>query len=134
MSSCGTRPLAMIHSPVRTCQPVSPSPSMPVAPPMRRNRNAMGMRNAASVSDGSRRAAKCGLGASILIGQSHRLNLKISHAGLYFLKPGQRIRIFCELHLIHAERHLKRLVLFSGYSHHGSLAVDALSAENRIFR
>jgi hypothetical protein len=46
----------------------------------------MGMRNAASVSDGSRRTAKCGLDASILIGQCHLLNLKISYASFYFFK------------------------------------------------
>jgi hypothetical protein len=77
----------------------------------------MGMRNAASVSDGNRRAAKCGLGAS-----------------LNFLKLRQRIRVFCEFHLIHAERYTKRLAFFTGYSHYGSLAVDAFSPENRIFR
>src|SRR5271169_3157988 len=133
MSWCGTRPLAIIHSPVRTCQPVSPSPSMPVAPPMRRNRNTMGMRNAASVSDGSRRTAKCGLGASILIGQCHLLNLKISYASFYFFKLRQRVRIFCEFHLIHAKRYAKRLALLAGYAHHGRLTVNAFSAEDRIF-
>lgn len=53
MSRIGTQPLAIIHSPVRMCQPVSQSLSSVLTPSMRPKRNAMGMRNAKSASDGN---------------------------------------------------------------------------------
>src|SRR5258708_11462461 len=54
-SCCGTLPLARIHSPVRMCHPVSPSPSIDVAPCIFVNRKTSGNKNATSVSDGIRR-------------------------------------------------------------------------------
>src|ERR1035438_8640901 len=48
----GTHPLAIIHSPVRMCQPVSQSPSSVLVPSMRPNKYRRGMRNAKSASDG----------------------------------------------------------------------------------
>ena len=53
MSRIGTQPLAIIHSPVRMCQPVSQSLSRVFTPSMRPKRNAMGMRKAKSASDGN---------------------------------------------------------------------------------
>src|SRR5260370_40434596 len=52
MSRTGTHPLAIIHSPVRMCQPVSQSLSSVFTPSMRPKTYAMGMRKAKSASEG----------------------------------------------------------------------------------
>ena len=54
MSVRGTAWLARIQSPMRICQPVSPSLSSARTPPMLLNRNTSGIRKATSVSDGIR--------------------------------------------------------------------------------
>jgi hypothetical protein len=61
ISLLGTRPCARIHSPVRRCQPVSPSPNSVCAPFIPQNRNTRGITNAASVMDGSHRREREGL-------------------------------------------------------------------------
>ena len=55
MSLRGTRPCARIHSPMRICQPVSPSPSRVRMPSSLAKINTSGVRNARSVSDGIQR-------------------------------------------------------------------------------
>ena len=52
MSRIGTNPLAMIHSPVRMCHPVSQSRSSAFTPSIRPNRYTIGMRKAMSAIEG----------------------------------------------------------------------------------
>src|ERR1017187_570327 len=61
ISRSGTRPCARIHSPVRRCQPVSPSPNRVCAPFMPQNRKTSGITKAASVMEGSHRKRREGL-------------------------------------------------------------------------
>src|SRR5581483_6355971 len=109
------------------CHPVSQSDSSVWTPPIRENKNAIGIRNAMSVSEGSSRNAKLGLVASISghppVGDRFE---RVESAEPIMKRP--------KVHVVDAQRNMRALLFGLLDANYGSLAVDAFLTEAVIGR
>src|ERR1022692_2526825 len=130
MSRAGTHPWAIIHSPVRMCQPVSQSPSSVFTPSMRPKRSAMGTRKAKSASDGNNWTANWE-GAFIT-------RAFLSHPGTgnrpHGLKGSNPVVKRPEIHIINAQGDQGEVVRGTGDPHDGALTMNTFLAEAVIGR
>src|SRR5438477_65601 len=117
ISRVGMRPCARIHSPVRMCQPVSPSLSSDFSPCIRPNRNTIGVRKAKSARDGNSLTKNWGLDACIESGHP-----RAGH-GLHCVQDAQLIVKGAEIHIINAQRHTRKF-LGHGKARNRSLAMN----------
>src|ERR1019366_2396831 len=125
----GTHPWAMIHSPVRMCQPVSQSPSIVVAPSMCPNKYRMGMRNTKSASDGRNLTAIFERASIFSASQALSGHPRTGGRPDGFISSNPVVER-PEIHIVDAQGNKREFLGGTGNPHDRALTVDAFLANH----